>query len=302
MSVFNVLSREYLEAFAVQQQMDPLAVPTPFPSLNACCGDDGGGIGLARGWFVTVGGNTGHGKSLLALNLAVAALDVREDVGFVSLEMSDHQLATRLYAIASGVAVKDLERGEHYRPGSLEAAREALQARFGYDARLVVNREPLRELDSILALVTAMKEQGIRFVVLDYVQLAGVGDEDSILRRVTEVSGALRYFARKHQVTVVGLSQYNRRTSSDYSQSPIAQSLMGGSPLENDSDLVALLDHSRYEKDSQDPSKARTWLRVAKNRHGRTGEIPVLWDYRTLRIREAFSGEEGLWPERKGAR
>jgi hypothetical protein len=63
------------------------------------------------------------------------------------------------------------------------------------------------------------------------------------------------------------------------------QGLMGGSPLENDSDQVALLDHSQYARD-HDRNAATTRLLLSKNRHGPSAIIPVRWDYRSLRLRE----------------
>ncbi len=43
-------------------------------------------------------------------------------------------------------------------------------------------------------------------------------------------------------------------------------------------------------------SRTPTWLLLGKNRHGPLCEIPVEFDYRTLRVREALADEEGEWP------
>jgi replicative DNA helicase len=68
---------------------------------------------------------------------------------------------------------------------------------------------------------------------------------------------------------------------------------MGGSPLENDSNQVVLLDHSRSKRiERPDPMTGytvvhkETFLLIDKNRHGQQGEIPVIWDFGTLRINE----------------
>jgi hypothetical protein len=60
---------------------------------------------------------------------------------------------------------------------------------------------------------------------------------------------------------------------------------MGGSPLENDSDQVLLLDHSQYDRDYENQT-ATTRALLCKNRHGPAAIIPVRWDYRSLRLRE----------------
>jgi hypothetical protein len=56
---------------------------------------------------------------------------------------------------------------------------------------------------------------------------------------------------------------------------------MGGSAIENDSHQVLLFDHSRFERQG---TIANTWLIVDKNRHGAVADIPVRWDYQTLRL------------------
>src|SRR6185503_8252157 len=60
---------------------------------------------------------------------------------------------------------------------------------------------------------------------------------------------------------------------------------MGGSPLENDSDQVLLFDHTSYQR-SSDGLSATTKLLLAKNRHGPPKDIPLRWEYGTLRASE----------------
>jgi replicative DNA helicase len=84
-------------------------------------------------------------------------------------------------------------------------------------------------------------------------------------------------------VVMVGLSQFNRETSKN-KERPQIQGLMGGSPLENDSDQVVLLNHAKVEKRGHFTD---TEALLAKNRHGPAADIPVMWDYRTLTLTEA---------------
>ena len=64
---------------------------------------------------------------------------------------------------------------------------------------------------------------------------------------------------------------------------------MGGSALENDSDMVMLLDHTTYKETGR--HQAMIKLLAAKNRHGSWGEIPLMWDFSTLRARQCASRE-----------
>jgi replicative DNA helicase len=269
-----------------REQAKPVdAVPTPLASWNKHCRDDGGGVGLARGWHVTIGANTGYGKSIFSLNCAATAIEHGEHVGFVSLEMSRAQVATRLYAILTKTPVRSLERGETFSPDEAKrVARTVAEIQERTGGAFLVNDRPMYEIDAMLSLMRLFHEEhGCRFFVVDYIQLAGARDFKTLLEQVTNVSSHVREFAKAHNVVTMGLSQFNRETSKDFEHPPTPQGLMGGSPIENDSDQVLLLDHSRYQRNGD---RADTCVILGKNRHGSQGEIPVEWDYLTLRVRE----------------
>lgn len=268
----------------LDEKLAPIdAVPTPLPGWNALCHGGGGGIGIARGWFITVGANTGSGKSLFALNLASHAIHHGEVVTFVSLEMGRSELATRLLSIVSGEPVVELEQGAHFSQDSYARAARALDAvRERTGGHVLVNRRPLSKLADVTALMKYHAEvHGSRFFIVDYLQLAWTANTHSIHDRMELVAHALRDAAQSLNVTLVGLSQFNRQTSAARSERPVAQGLMGGSAIENDSHQVLLLDHSRMVRSGL---QGDSWLIMDKNRHGALADIPIRWDYRTLRL------------------
>ena len=273
------------------------AVPTPFESLNRECRDEGGGVGLARGWYDTFGANTGTGKSLLALNFAARAIEHGEQVAFLSIEMSRTQVATRLYAIITGTDVRELERGGSFSPDAAkQAAFRIAELRERTGASFYMNLRPIFRLDAVQGLMTYFHQsKGCRFFIVDYLQLLGTRDADTLYAQVSNVSARVREFANQLNVIAIGISQFNRQTSSNYADRPQIQGLMGGSSLENDSDQVVLLDHTRVQHNKESRT-TRTWMLLEKNRHGGRGNIPIEWDYRTLRVREAKPDEEGEWP------
>lgn len=280
----------FWDKFERRQKAPVDAVPTHLPSLNALCRDDGGGIGLARGWFVTVGANPGFGKSAMALNLSSRAQRHGEAVGYISLEMTVGQIAARFYAIHSGVPIAKLERG-----GFVDEAWAEAKEHMQRMPALWAPTEITSSWEEVVEFVKSCHETGCRWFVLDYLQLVQLGDDDQISRAITQITTDLRTWAVNSGCTVVVLSQFNRQTSGEYQARPRSQGLWGGMILEASSDLVLLLDHSRYERETGSNS-AKTWMLVDKNRHGPVGEIPVLWDYRTLRMTEALQHEESSWP------
>lgn len=294
----DLLSPEFLADFEMRQASEVDAIPTPLSSWNAVCGDDGGNRGLALAWLVTIGGNPGFGKTLLALSMAYTALANGWPVGFISLEMSEYQLAGRLFSLATGTPISRLQRGEGFDHEAFRKVKDGLRQLIAENrmARFVVNREHPHTVDDLLVSLRILNEQGINVIYIDYLQLIGLGSEDKVYERTAEVVSHIRDFAVRTGSLVVGLSQFNRTTSSNYAQSPMAQGLHGGMILEASSDQVLLLDHSRYSTDPANPRIARSWASLAKNRHGPRGEIPILWDYSTLRVREGLPDEMHEWP------
>ena len=267
------------------------AAPMPWASWNRASRDEGGGKGMARGWLALLAATTGTGKSVAGLNIAAEWIRAGELVGYLSLEMSERQLRTRLLAILAGVPVARIEPGDRFDPDTmrraLEAAREIHRTAGG---RLFTSDAPLYDLSGALG---AMRE--LRYghkcdaFVFDYLQLCGnANDPESI----TAIAHAVRRETVKLGVRTVGLSQFNRATSTSGTR-PTVHGLMGGSALENDADQVVIIDQTSIEPS---PAPLRGWdgtAVLAKNRHGPSGvEIPIRFDSRTLRMTEILPDEQ----------
>ena len=274
------------------------AIATPLPTWNEQSRDGAGGKGLALGWHVIVAAATGIGKTMMALNMASKAIEAGEVVAFLSLEMSITQLASRLYAILTGTDVRLIEQGTTPPP---EVERKLCEIHESTGGRFLTNEQPVYELRKILAQLRYWaEEKGARVFFVDYLQLATSRDAETLYREVSNISSGILEFAKRLNVLTVGLSQLNRETSKNRTGTPFVEGLIGSSSLENDADQVLLLDHSRYARGVD--RSARTYALLAKNRHGGQGEIPIHWDYKTLRVREALPDEEGEWPKANGRR
>lgn len=281
---FDTLSGDTLTQLLAEKEAPISAVPMPLPAWNALCRGAGGGVGVARSWYITIGANTGTGKSLIALNCAAEAIRHGVVACFVSLEMARNELATRFLAIASGEPVLSLEQGSGFNRDTFLRASRALDAiRADTGGHLMVNRRPLSKLADVVASIRYHAEvYGARLFCVDYIQLAGVtGVGNNINDRIEAVSHAVRDVTTDLNVSTIALSQFNRETSRERDQRPVAQGLMGGSAIENDSHQVLLLDHSRFVRNG---TQGDTFVIVDKNRHGPVADIPVRWDYTTLRL------------------
>lgn len=277
----DITSDGFVQWFDGEQRKPTDAVMTPFHSLNKACYGDGGGEGLARGWFVTVGGNPGFGKSLVAMNFCATAMRlVGEPIGYVTLEMTAREIAQRVYAITTDQNIRHFEKRE-YNANALTPIREL--------PNFYVPDSVAHRWETVVQTFTEMYEEGVRYFVLDYLQLVQAGNERTVFEAVAETVTYLRAWALNNGCVMLCLSQFNRETSKNYQDKPVSQSLWGGMLLEASSDLVLLLDHSRYTKVGN--TGARTWLLCDKNRHGPRVEIPIQWDWQTLQCTEGKGGE-----------
>lgn len=285
--VFDVLLGDRI-AQLEKSKLRPIdAVQTPWPSWNhACCGA-GGRHGLARGWHVIAAAKTGNGKSILALNMALSAMRAGERVCFVSLEMGQEEVETRMLAIAMNTDVSALEQGERFDPVSLRAAGKYLTELYERTGGcLYVNRQPIHKLRDVLDSIKYNHEvHGCRFFIVDYLQLAGNPLKPET---IVKVSNAVRRVTVDLHVATFGLSQFNRMTSAS-KEAPTKEGLMGGSALENDAVQVMLIDHTTVQK--QGDGVFHMKARLDKNRHGPIVEVPIEFSTRTLRMRELLEDE-----------
>lgn len=276
----EVVGIEVLERIAAEKQRKVDAIPTPWPKWNRACRGAGGGAGLARGWHVIVGASSGAGKSLVAANLAATAVRNGTDVCLFSLEMSLMENVTRILAILTGEQVTALEHGRSFDLDRWNMAAEQLLEQPG---TLRTNERPIHTLVDIAEAMRFHGGEGCRLMIVDYLQLAWVGNAETLYHQITEVSHTIQGLAKDLNVTTVGLSQVNRRTSSG-ADKLAKEGLMGGSSLENDAEQVVLL-----TKPERQYEGFRSDARLDKNRHGPVADWGLHMDPRTLRMTETLT-------------
>lgn len=288
------VTADFLADLRERQAAPPEVLETPWPTWNRASRDEGGGQGLARGWYLVVAGATGHGKTLLALNLVASALRQGVSVAFFTLEMSKEQLQTRLRSIVTGRDITALEWGPNFDP---ETAAEADRTFMQLPGALYRNAEPIWRLDDIRDEMARLKrESDVGLAVVDYAQLVDpAGSDAELFAKMSDISSQLRYSAKALDVVTVALSQMNRSSTRERDRSPTVDGLFGSSRFGFDADQVAVLDYSQRETDDVE-RVTRTWLAMVKNRHGPSVEIPVALEKQNLQLREARDDEVGDWP------
>lgn len=273
--------------------MPVMAIPTPLDTWSESCQGVGGGIGLAMGWHVTIGGNTGSGKSLLALNVGARALLEGHSVCYVNLEMTREEIRHRIYSILTGIPVQHLSPGNTFSWGAKEKLIEKANEKLKPGVDFYANENRLRDIDEIREFMERCNTYyGCDIFIVDYLQRVR-SDARTLLEKVINTSITVSDFAKDFHTVTIGISQLRKSSGSDDERPPGLHDLRGSSQIEDDSNQVLLLDHSDYREyerggtlDEPYHRQAETSLIIAKNRSGPTGTIPVHWSFLDLTIRE----------------
>ena len=94
---------------------------------------------------------------------------------------------------------------------------------------------------------------------------------------ISEITRQLKVMAKELNVPVILLSQLSRGVESRTDKRPMLSDLRESGSIEQDADIVLFLyRESYYNKES--PKKNISECIVAKNRHGETGTVELIWD------------------------
>lgn len=233
-------------------------IPTSLPSLNR----------YTTGWkasqMITVAAETGVGKSVFAINSAVAAMTAGKSVLFFSLEMSVEEINDRIISGISSIPMNDLKQGllDESNKKTLEVAIESLST-----AKLTIDSDAKQTVDGIRAkaLKKAQSPDGLDFIVIDYLQLiTPTGKFSSRQEAVSDISRNMKLLAKQLEVPVMVLAQMNRSSEESEDGLPNLKGIRESGAIAQDSDIVVLLHRNK----SQDEDIPPTYVILAKQRNG----------------------------------
>lgn len=211
---------------------------------------------LGSGDMLTIGGETGAGKSSAALWLARRwHVAHASPMGVVSLEDRHHTWGDRYQAEHSGVAL--LSTPQSLMGAALEEAdRELREGRIPADGLLVAELTRT-DLASVISAMRALVAQGATCLCVDYIQEVRVDPRVKRNEGIADAARAIKSVAKSLKVPLVLCSQLARPTSGA-KREPTVSSLKESGDLENMSEAVVLL---WRDSDAQD---APAFLKVAK--------------------------------------
>lgn len=230
--------------------------------------------GLNKSDLLLIAARPAMGKSSFALNLATnVALKSQKSVAFFSLEMSNEQLISKILACESSVSSKNLQTGDIPPNDWVKlsiAAQKLSKAPMYFDDTAGIT------VSQIKAKLRRVKNLGL--VVIDYLQLISSGKRnENRVQEVSEITRNLKIMAKELNVPVVTLSQLSRGPEARSDHRPMLADLRESGSIEQDADIVMFIYRDAYyNPDSEEVNVAE--IIVAKNRHGQTDTVKLVWD------------------------
>jgi len=222
------------------------------------------GGGIAGGEVMVIGARTSVGKSALALQAALAAMEVGTVV-YWSMEMSREALGRRALSQMADVNSQTLQRGDY----DLE---EKIRIDAAWD-KLRSGRLQYFWRGDLGGLRRAVLYRKPALVVVDYIQLIEAPPNRRNENRATEVGSVMRAMvamAKQRSVPFIVVAQLNRANEIG-NRMPRLSDLRESGDIEQDADAVLLL-HREVSADTPE-ERAKTVAILAKNREGSTGTV-----------------------------
>lgn len=238
-------------------------IPSSLPTLNEITG------GWLSGQVITVGAQTAIGKSVFAINNAVAAAVAKKSVLFFSLEMGTEEIERRIVSSMSGVPMNAIKSGYINNMDRINETLEQLK-----EMKLTVDTETNLTIEKIQAraLKQAQSKDGLDMVIVDYLQLltpSSKGNENRE-RQVADISRGVKLLAKKLDVPIMIVVQLKRpNNDEDTERLPTNYDIRESGAIANDSDIILLL-HRRQQTDEIIP---KTQVIISKHRNGESQKI-----------------------------
>ena len=254
----------------------------PYQRLNAMAG------ALMQGKLVTIAGRTGAGKSAMALHIARHIAE-HHKVVYVSLEMSETELANRVFSSKTGISTIDITNGNTTEEQDIAMQCEIVN--FEQSNLYITNKG--RSTKQIIKII---KEQKPELLIVDSINLMrSMGENERV--KINNITRELKQIALEYMIPIIMLCQLNR--GADKTILPTLSEIKESSSIEEDSDLCLLLGWIQTVDDYQETNvkylerfgKSICQMHefvemgkqghrleicvIAKNRNGALGMIPM---------------------------
>ncbi|HOZ80712.1 MAG TPA: replicative DNA helicase, partial [Candidatus Woesebacteria bacterium] len=208
-------------------------LPTGFSQLDSLL------AGMQDSNLIVLAARPGIGKTAFGLNIARAvAVDHKMPTCIFSLEMSKEELVDRLLVRQGMIDAWKLKTGQLSDTdfGSLSEAMGILA-----EAPLYIDDTPGLTVTELRTKARRLQvDKGIKFIIVDYLQLMHGMSRDNRVQEVSEISQGLKNLARELHIPVMAAAQLNRQMESRGGKPRLSDLRESGS-IEQDADVVMFL-------------------------------------------------------------
>ena len=253
-----------------EEKNDVTGLTTGFRDLNKKIN------GLQRSDLLLIAARPAMGKTAFALNLVQnAALKGDASVAVFSLEMSKEQLVQRMIASQSTVELKKIKTVT-LADNDWPRITDGMAILSG--AKIHIDDTPGIKISELRSKCRKLKiEKGLDLVLIDYLQLMeGEGQNESRQQEIAKISRSLKILAKELDCPVVALSQLSRAPEQRADHRPMLSDLRESGSIEQDADIVMFLYRDEYYNPDTEKKNIGEVI-VAKNRHGETGTVELVW-------------------------
>lgn len=236
--------------------------------------------GLNKSDLIIIAARPAMGKTAFAMNIAVnVAKRTEKDVVTFNLEMSKEQLALRMLSTESLVDSNRLRNG---RITGDEWVNLATGAGYLSTLPMFIDDTAGMTVQQIKSKLRKVRNLGL--VVIDYLQLITTSSNyNNRAVEVSEITRQLKIMAKELNVPVILLSQLSRGVESRTDKRPMLSDLRESGSIEQDADIVLFLYREAYYNKESTKQNISECI-IAKNRHGETGTVELIWDGRYTRF------------------
>lgn len=243
--------------------------------------------GLQPSNMIVLAARPSIGKSALAFNLALNVADLGKKVAIFSLEMGCQQVALRMVSNKSEVNMHTIRT---HRRSNNDDQRIINAVGALSDLDIFVDDTPFQTIQTIANKARQLKleQQGLDFIIIDYMQLIDGGQrwgQPNRVQEVSEISRRIKGMARDLDVPVLALSQLSRAIEQRPNRRPMLSDLRESGSIEQDADIVMFIYRAAKNMTEQDWIKEHpevpyprnlVELIVEKHRNGPTGSIELV--------------------------
>jgi replicative DNA helicase len=182
-----------------------------------------------------------------------------------------------------------------------------------HDLPLLIDDTPALSIAALRTRARRLKRQRkIGLIVVDYLQLLQGTARNAAENRVYEISEitrGLKTLAKELDLPVLALSQLSRAVENREDKRPQLADLRESGTIEQDADIVLFVYRDEYyhamKKPEDGSDKFQAWLEkasriegraeviVAKQRHGATGIVPLMFTKEYTRFTDPAEGDWG---------